>query len=93
MNLRSIGAPTTAAAKKRLDFAYAYGGYRKPVFPVTEQEHHNSVKQLVRAAAKTKALQKVQELLAFGMCDQQPETDSQTPRTPQEATVERSEED
>lgn len=62
MNLRSIGAPTTAAAKKRLernaplslDFVYAYGGYRKPVFPVTEQEHHNSFKQLVRAADKAK---------------------------------------
>jgi hypothetical protein len=45
-----------------------------------------------KAIAKTKALQKVQELLAFGMCDQQPETDSPTPRTPQEAPVERSEE-
>ena len=45
-----------------------------------------------QAIAKTRALQKVQELLAFGMCDQQPETDSQTPLTPQEATVERSEE-
>lgn len=45
-----------------------------------------------KGIAKTKALQKVQELLAFGMCDQQPETDSPKPRTPQEAPVERSEE-
>ncbi len=43
-----------AALNAALDFVYAYGGYRKPVFPVTEQEHHNSFKQLVRAAAKAK---------------------------------------
>ena len=42
--------------------------------------------------AKLKALQKVKELLAFSTCDLQPETDSPTPRTPQEDTVERSEE-
>ena len=42
--------------------------------------------------AKLKALRKVQERLAFSTCDLHQETDSPTPRTPQEATVERSEE-
>ena len=39
------------------------------------------------AIAKTRALQKVQELLTFGMCDQQPETDKQSPRKTQEDAI------